>query len=89
MAARLSIFDILEDKAQGEAMDLAHGAPLFAGVTVDGGAIGDIVSGDLCIVTAGAKGFADLGIVPEAAEGIVPSYLWRFRKTGQFEAAAS
>jgi NADH dehydrogenase len=41
------------------------------------------------IVAPGAKGFADLGIVPEAAEGIVPSYLWRFRKTGQFEAAAS
>ena len=25
-----------------------------------------------------------LGIVPRAMEAIVPSYLWRFRKTGQF-----
>ena len=26
-----------------------------------------------------------LGIVPTAMEVIVPSYLWRFRKTGQFK----
>jgi len=26
-----------------------------------------------------------LGIVPETIEAIVPSYLWRFRKTGQFD----
>jgi NADH dehydrogenase len=26
-----------------------------------------------------------LGIVPETIAGIVPSYLWRFRKTGQFD----
>jgi hypothetical protein len=25
-----------------------------------------------------------LGIVPRSIEAIVPSYLWRFRKTGQF-----
>jgi NADH dehydrogenase len=41
------------------------------------------------IVTDGAKGFADLGIVPDAAEAIVPGYLWRFRKTGQFQAMES
>lgn len=28
--------------------------------------------------------FAGLGITPDAMETIVPSYLWRFRKTGQF-----
>jgi len=27
-----------------------------------------------------------LGITPEPIEAIVPSYLWRFRKTGQFRA---
>ena len=27
-----------------------------------------------------------LGIIPESMEAIVPSYLWRFRKTGQFDA---
>ena len=25
-----------------------------------------------------------LGIVPETIEAVVPNYLWRFRKTGQF-----
>lgn len=29
--------------------------------------------------------FADLGIGPTALEAILPSYLWRFRKAGQFE----
>jgi uncharacterized protein YbjT (DUF2867 family) len=38
------------------------------------------------VVTAGALGFADLGIDPEPAEAIIPSYLWRFRREGQFEA---
>jgi NADH dehydrogenase len=28
-----------------------------------------------------------LGIAPVAIEAIVPSYLWRFRKTGQFNKA--
>ncbi len=27
-----------------------------------------------------------LGITPTSYEAIVPSYLWRFRKTGQFRA---
>jgi NADH dehydrogenase len=31
------------------------------------------------------RAFAELGIVPTAMEVIVPSYLWRFRKTGQFK----
>jgi len=37
------------------------------------------------VVSDGALGLRDLGIVPEAAEAILPTYLWRFRKTGQFE----
>ena len=28
-----------------------------------------------------------LGIDPESVEAIVPTYLWRFRKAGQFERA--
>jgi NADH dehydrogenase len=32
---------------------------------------------------------ADLGIVPDSVEAIVPSYLWRFRAKGQFENSAS
>lgn len=31
--------------------------------------------------------FAGLGIKPTSAESVVPSYLWRFRKSGQFEVA--
>ena len=41
------------------------------------------------VVADGAKGFADLGIVPDAAEAILPGYLWRFRKTGQFQVMES
>lgn len=40
------------------------------------------------VVAADALGLRDLGIVPTAAEAILPSYLWRFRKEGQFETAA-
>jgi uncharacterized protein YbjT (DUF2867 family) len=34
--------------------------------------------------TAQGRTIGDLGIAPAALEAIVPSYLWRFRKTGQF-----
>jgi len=38
------------------------------------------------VVSAGARTFGDLGISPDAVEAIVPAYLWRFRREGQFEA---
>jgi NADH dehydrogenase len=38
------------------------------------------------VVAPGAKGFADLGITPTALDAILPTYLWRFRPGGQFEA---
>ena len=34
---------------------------------------------------AEGRTLAALGITPTAMEVIVPSYLWRFRKTGQFK----
>jgi uncharacterized protein YbjT (DUF2867 family) len=37
------------------------------------------------VVAPGAHGLADLGIDPDAVEAIVPNYLWRFRREGQFE----
>ena len=37
------------------------------------------------VVSDGALTLADLGIVPDAVEAVVPSYLWRFRAKGQFE----
>ncbi len=40
------------------------------------------------VVAPGALTFADLGIRPDAVEAIVPSYLWRFRRKGQYEAIA-
>ena len=40
------------------------------------------------VVSEGARGFRELAITPEAVEAIIPSYLWRFRKQGQFEPVA-
>lgn len=37
------------------------------------------------VVGEGALGLKELGITPTAAEAILPAYLWRFRKAGQFE----
>ena len=37
------------------------------------------------LVTAGALTFADLGIDPDSIEAIVPAYLWRFRRGGQYD----
>jgi len=36
------------------------------------------------VVTRGALTFADLGIVPDSLEAVLPSYLWRFRARGQY-----
>lgn len=41
------------------------------------------------VVHSGALTFADLGIVPDAVEAVVPGYLWRFRPKGQFHEIAS
>jgi NADH dehydrogenase len=38
------------------------------------------------VVARDALTFADLGIEPELVEAIIPAYLWRFRREGQFEA---
>ncbi len=38
------------------------------------------------IVAPDAKSFADLGIEPHGMETILPSYLWRFRVSGQYAA---
>lgn len=37
------------------------------------------------VVSDDAKGLADLGIEPTAMEAILPSYLWRFRPSGQYD----
>jgi NADH dehydrogenase len=38
------------------------------------------------VVSPGAKGLSDLGIVPTAMEAVLPEYLWRYRPSGQFAA---
>lgn len=37
------------------------------------------------VVAAGAATLSDLGIEAETVEAIIPTYLWRFRREGQFE----
>ena len=37
------------------------------------------------VVSDGARGFADLGLTPTAMEAVLPDYLWRFRKSGQYD----
>lgn len=37
------------------------------------------------VVSDGARGFADLGIVPVSLEAVLPEYLWRFRPQGQYD----
>lgn len=36
------------------------------------------------VVAAGAKGLADLGVQPTALEAILPTYLYRYRRGGQY-----
>lgn len=38
------------------------------------------------VVSAGAKGLADLGIKPTAYASVIPEYLWRYRPSGQYAA---
>ncbi|MCX7286257.1 MAG: complex I NDUFA9 subunit family protein [Rhodobacterales bacterium] len=38
------------------------------------------------VVSSGARGFADLGVVPTTMEAVLPEYLWRYRASGQFAA---
>jgi NADH dehydrogenase len=38
------------------------------------------------VVGAGMRGLADLGVVPTPMDSVLPDYLWRFRRAGQFAA---
>lgn len=37
------------------------------------------------VVSPNARSLADLDIEPDAVEAVIPKYLWRFRREGQFE----
>ena len=41
------------------------------------------------VVSGQAPGLADLGVTPETVEAILPTYLYRFRKGGQFAGASA
>jgi len=41
------------------------------------------------VVTPGALTLANLGVIPDSLEAVVPAYLWRFRPKGQYENSAS
>lgn len=41
------------------------------------------------VVADGAEGLAELGIQPTGVEAIAPSYLWRYRRGGQFAEGAA
>ena len=41
------------------------------------------------VANTDAPGFAKLGIVPDALEAVLPTYLWRFRPKGQFQDVAN
>lgn len=55
VARRISLFDLQADKAHGEALDLAHAAPLLGNADVCGQGMDALVGGDICVITAGVK----------------------------------
>jgi hypothetical protein len=53
---RVSLLDVDGAKAEGEALDFAHVAPMLGHCQVDGGGMDRLESGaDVCVITAGAK----------------------------------
>lgn len=55
LAQEISLIDINENKAQGEALDIEHGVALMAPVKVEGGGYELLNDSDLVIMTAGAN----------------------------------
>ncbi len=54
-ASRISLVDIDREKAEGEAMDLNHGAPFVKPVKVTSGGYDECKNSDVVVVTAGAS----------------------------------
>jgi L-lactate dehydrogenase len=53
LAAEIVLIDVNEHKAEGEAMDLAHGAPFVRPVTVRPGKYADCAGAQIVVITAG------------------------------------
>jgi L-lactate dehydrogenase len=54
LASEIVLIDVNEQKAEGEAMDLAHGATFVRPVTVRSGTYADCAEAQIVVVTAGA-----------------------------------
>ncbi len=52
--SEIVLLDANADKAEGEAMDIAHGAPFVGNVRVSAGTYDDIMDAGIIVVTAGA-----------------------------------
>ena len=56
VAERVSLHDMDAGKAEGEALDFAHVAPMLGHTEVEGGGMDRLeTSGDICVITAGVK----------------------------------
>jgi L-lactate dehydrogenase len=55
IASEIALIDINKEKAEGEAMDLMHGASFVPAVEVYAGDYSDCKNADVIIITAGAK----------------------------------
>lgn len=66
------------DLAQAASLGLVHNAVLTRDQVRN-------LAGD-SVVAAGRMGFAELGILPTPLDAVLPSYLWPYRPTGQFDA---
>lgn len=53
-SSEIVLVDVNQRKAEGEAMDLMHGAPFVRPVTVTAGSYADCAGADLVVITAGA-----------------------------------
>ncbi|MBQ3835326.1 MAG: L-lactate dehydrogenase [Elusimicrobia bacterium] len=54
-AREITLVDYFKEKAEGEALDLSHGAPFTPPVNVNAGTYEDIKGSDLVVITAGKK----------------------------------
>lgn len=54
-AREIMLVDYFKDKAEGEAIDLSHGAPFTPSVNINAGTYEDIKNSDLVVITAGKK----------------------------------
>lgn len=55
LTPRLVLADLVHAKAEGEALDFAHAAPLLGGAEVVATPMDAVRGGDICIITAGVK----------------------------------